>query len=221
MRKLLLLMFLIYSVKALSTDDRIRIVIIDTGISVSQYNSSYVCKDGHKSFVDTDIYDTNGHGTNIISIVSLGINVRTHCIVSYKFYSDSKSNSIEQVINALLSAMRDDRIKYINMSMEGAGSYIFEKKLIRALLDRGVIITVAAGNKRQDLDIECNTFPACYKKDLDYENFYVVGSKLTSSNYGKVVTDIFSGRNVGSPIMSGTSQASAQKLADILKHVVL
>jgi hypothetical protein len=105
-----------------------------------------------------------------------------------------------------------------------SGTYFGKKEfdVIKKFIINGGVLTVAAGNNSSNLDKKCNAFPACYRKLLPYKNFHVVGASDTgSSNYGKVVTDIEKGSNVGFPVMSGTSQASAVKMSKILKLMVL
>lgn len=226
MKKIILSLLLTFS--SVFAETRIKVAIIDTGIGVKQKYADYSCQKDHKSFVDSNIYDYHGHGTNIISIISKSINPKTHCIVSYKVWKDKVPDQkiMNATVNALKSIVKDISIKYVNISMGGPSPHSLERKLIEKLLIRGVIISVAAGNgddegNGYDLDKKCVFYPACYRQTLKYSNFNVVSTfTLRSSNQGKIVTDKFSGYRVGTPVMSGTSQATAQKTAQILKSMV-
>jgi len=221
MKTIILTLFLLFAFSAMA-ESRIKIAVIDTGIGALQAHQDYSC-DGHKSYIDNSIVADMNHGKNIISILSKDINPKTHCIVSYKVYKNKTSTGVE-AMNATLKALKhivkDYSIRYVNISMGGPEYHEIERKLIKRLLLRGVTIVVAAGNERDNLDKFCNYFPACYKNTLKYSKFYVVKSALDSSNYGSIVTDKFSGYRVGTPRLSGTSQAAAQKMAKILKSVV-
>ena len=223
MKSLFLLVFMLFCLSSMA-EDRIKVAILDTGIGVFQKQKRYMCKEGHKAYSGGRIYDKHGHGTNIISIISKGIDPKTHCIVMYKVWRAEKNRKV-QVIKAINSSLRniikDYSVRYLNISMAGVDENKVEKKLLQRLLVRGVTITVAAGNGGLNLSRECSAFPACYRNDFFLnERYHVVGSNLRSSNYGDVVTDVMPGINAGNPVQSGTSQASAQKMQKILKNVV-
>lgn len=203
-------------------EDRIKVAIVDTGISKTQATSEAACKSGHQTFVGRGIYDNHGHGTNIFSIIAEGINTKTHCIVSYKFWYPEISGEASTIatINALRAVRKDLDIRYLNLSLGGPLPDLQEKQIIESLLVRGVTVVAAAGNESNNLDRNCNYFPACYRQEFKYENFRVVEAMGKFSNYGSVVTDTFSGIRVGTPALTGTSQATAQKMASILKSVV-
>lgn len=218
----IMLFALLLTISIASAEDRVKIAIIDSGVRYSQSTQPYMCKDGITSTVGTSPYDNHGHGSNIISIISPSINPKTHCIHSYKVWYNniSGTDSINGVVEALRMISMDEKVKYVNISMVGKEPNYRERMLVRLILSKGVTITTSAGNEGANLTKNCNFFPACYRETIKNNKFYVVKSKLKSSNYGSVITDEYSGDKVGTPVMSGTSQASAQKMADILKSVV-
>lgn len=210
-------------------DDRIRIAVIDTGILQHMATMPYMCKDGFKSIPGISPEDKNGHGSNIVGIISKTVNPLTHCVVSINFYSQhgTATQKLQNLIQALKMVVSDKRIKYLNLSLGGPVPDTEERIYIKKILDMGIIVVAAAGNNGENLDKKLNTYyPASYRHEFKYNNFYVVGSLLMSTNYGSIVTDILSGTNVdpkipGVPVLSGTSQAAAQKMQKILKNVVL
>lgn len=222
MKYFLILLSLISCITYAET--RTKVVIIDSGISRTQSAQKYMCKNGNKNFTDSkNKYDEHGHGTNILSIISKSINPKTHCVVSVKVWHP-KTNSyktIEATISAIRLANRLDA-KFVNISMNGNFFSRKEFIAIKKFVEKGGILTVAAGNEKSDLNKYCNAFPACYRKLLPHKNFHVVGASDTGrSNFGDVITDIEKGKKIGFPVMSGTSQASAAKMAKILKVMVL
>ena len=222
---LTLIALIIITQNAFGFETRIKIGIIDSGISLSQSLSDHLCKDGRKSAITFDSgLDRNGHGTNVFGLIAKQINPKTHCIISYKFWNPGISNSKSNmnVVNSLYQA-RKDGVKYINMSLGGDGSSAQELKQIGEALEKGITVVVAAGNESTNLDITCDYFPACYKKDnlKKYNNFIVVGAKdVGVANYGKIITAYEKGHMVGIPVLSGTSQATATHTGKIISKKI-
>lgn len=185
----------------------IKIAVIDTGLSNSK--GLQLCSNGHKSFIDDDLTDHIGHGTNIVHLIDKYAKGADYCFIILKFYPTN--NAVSSTIAALKHALTLD-IDIINYSAGGKGSSLVEKELIRKLLNKGVIIVTASGNDGRDLDVNCNFFPACYFNEL-----IVVGNgdkktgRNLTSNYGKIVDIWVDGQNqsAGGHIMSGTSQSAA------------
>lgn len=212
--RFLLVLILLFLTTTIKAEYRIKIAIIDTGISLEQLQSNDACTGEHFSFVDEGILDKNSHGTNIMSIISKQLVNLTHCIVSYKaFDRDGYGRGLTE---ALRNISYDDSIKYINISSGGAAFDYTQYFIIKSLLDRGAKIIVAAGNDSFDLNKYCYYHPACYGLLYNSPNFYVVGSTSAYSNRGIVITDVLDGDNKGIPPMSGTSQATARKTGELV-----
>jgi len=228
MKNIILLILFILPLTTFA-ENRIKIAVIDTGVSHLMSQEKFMCKGKPVSTAHNSPYDDHGHGTNVIGIIGQEIDPKTHCIVSIKFYNKLHSNvqTVKSTVKALKLVLADRSIRYLNLSLGGGQSYSIEKKYIRRLLIRGVTITAAAGNEGKSLDTEQGKYyPASYRETLKFPNFRVVGSKLPSSNYGKIVTDVRSGDRVKPNFwyarrLSGTSQAAAQKMAEIIRNVVL
>ena len=222
MKYFLILLSLISCITYAET--RTKVVIIDSGISKTQSAQKYMCKNGNINFTDSkNKYDEHGHGTNILSIISKSINPKTHCVISVKVWHPTIDGyrTIEATTSAIRLANRLNA-NFVNISMNGDSFSKKEFDAIKKFVKKGGILTVAAGNEKSNLNKHCNAFPACYRKLLPHKNFHVVGAVDTAySNFGNIVTDIEKGNKVGFPVMSGTSQASAVKMAKILKVVVL
>jgi len=229
MRNKIIALFLFIIPLTTFSESRIKVAVIDTGVHMLMANEDFMCDEKPVSYSGTSAYDSHGHGTNIIGIISEGLNPKTHCIISINFFNPKANGeeSLQATIKSLKHVYNDHSVRYLNLSLGGAFSSATEKLYIQRLLLRGVTIVAAAGNNGQNLDILHNHYyPASYKETLKYSNFHVVKSLHSTSNYGKIVTDVFPGVNIKpnfwySRRLTGTSQAAAQKMSSILKNVVL
>lgn len=217
---------------ATTTENRIRIAVIDTGVNVSFANALYICKDGNINITDdTDIVaDSIGHGTNIVSLLIVGLNPRHYCIevIKYcKICKPSEGINISRAIHLAYNA------SYINMSFEGSSVSDLEYRALAGAINRGIKVAVAAGNDGLNLDTKCSIFPACYA--FNNSNFHVVGSSTGAlflskpknyfvyrkySNYGNVVKYLEDGTEQGVPCMTGTSQSTAIHLNKWVRGLV-
>ena len=182
--------------------------------------------------------DHNGHGSNVAGLIAKGMNPKKQCLVIVKFWDQDMNgvDTIELVREALRYAIAL-KPAFINMSLTGRTPDHLEMRYVNKLISMGVNIAVAAGNENRDLDKSCRSFPACYK--INSPHFRVVGSNTVRleplsrtiilkgprqevrrvngkyykvfrySNYGKRITNWENGTLVGSPKMTGTSQATA------------
>lgn len=224
MKNILIIIFMIIVYQMIAGADasetRGKIIVIDSGISKSQINKPYICKGGVMTAFDNDSgIDFHGHGTNIINIISSKINQKKYCIVSIKVYQVKAQN-----MNAYIKGLRMASFLYpkiVNISMTGDQSSYLETAYITNILSTGSKVIVAAGNEGFDLNKVCNSYPACIKNNLPKHlsgNFLVVSNKdVKSANYGRIVTHYRKGFKQGFPVMSGTSQSTANLTAELVK----
>lgn len=207
-----------------SAENRIRIAIIDTGVNL-KLAKSYLCENGNIDFTGNGLTDVNGHGTNIAGILAKKINKKTHCLQIIKWYHKPIKNNNDMIItkrliNSLQTALKY-KAKYVNMSMAGNYSFTEEKILLKELIKSGAKVFVAAGNEGHNLDLSCNSYPACY--DIHSPNYFVVANyNNPTSNYARYVK-WEDGNNVeGFGIYNtGTSQATAVYLSKQLQKDVI
>jgi len=186
---------------------RLRIAVMDTGLSPFQLEKPYMCKD--KPFVnDENIaqFDKNGHGTNVVGLIGNAIDSTKYCITSYGIHN---WGSIESY-NNMLEKIGHDNPHAINLSWADEGYSAVEYGLLKEYSDKGIIIAVAAGNKAQHMtEDSCDMWPACHALKIK-KNFYVIGSpNKRYSNYGDFVYAYYPGDKQGFPPHTGTSQSAA------------
>lgn len=211
MSKIILMLVFLISYNCFAEETRDKIVVIDSGVGISQFNKHFMCKNGSiTTFPNSTIFDNDGHGTNIIGLIASKINSKTQCIVSIKTW-DVEAN-MDAYLNAL-EITRNLKPKFVNISMTGEGFNFKELMGLISITNNGGTIIVAAGNEGINLDNDCKIYPACYKKIISRFNknkFYVISTLTTGSgNSGSIVSAYLDGKNKGFPVRSGTSQATA------------
>lgn len=201
-------------------DNRIKIGIIDSGLSQEQYSSKFTC--GAMATNDITPIDSNGHGTNIYSLVSKDLSPDKYCIISYRISNKDGMFNVDSVTTAINLAIRD-KVKYINLSIAGNDPNYWEFSSLARAVSKGIKVAVAAGNNYLDLNEGCTIYPACYRKSIK-KNYYVIGNYdsknkkiVDSSNRGSIVYKYIDGNKVGLPLRSGTSQATAIFLNKLIK----
>lgn len=220
MIKILLLLIL---TPTICISDTLKVAVIDTGFSFNIKNNVRLCKYGHKNFVtgSNTPDDTHGHGTNVACLIDKFAENSDFCLVIIKFYSPTATaeENLVRSIKALQYALNLN-VNIINYSGGGPEIDPIEQKLTKKILDKNIIMVVAAGNEGSNLDKNCNYYPACYDKRI-----VVVGNQnfiSNRSNYGSIVDDYVNGNNVMCLVdrpFTGTSQATAIKSGLIIKQL--
>ena len=206
------------------SENRKRVVIIDSGLSKGFLKADYMCKDvatAHLVSEGAKPGDFNPHGDNITSIISKRMNSKKYCITMIGNYIGEHiiSGEISKIYGLLLKL---SNVYVVNMSYRwplfDSRSYLNIIKSIR----KGITFIAAAGNESRDIGLICNIYPACYAKLLEREtqfydnnsNYYrskfkVIGAQAGYTNYGEVIDAYLDGDVMGFPPMRGTSQATA------------
>jgi len=203
-------------------DSRVKIAVIDSGLNVSPELKPYLCASGHTSLVDGNPMKdstTTQHGTNVVGLITKGLDSSKYCVIIIKFYSPTYqgSNKQDKIADSVAHALIY-KARYINISATGKGYLGYEARALKVALASGATIAVAAGNEHLDLNKKCNTYPACYAALLNSKRFHVVGSYSGEfSNQGFIVTHKENGVFVGIPPLTGTSQSTAVHLNKVLR----
>ena len=142
---------------AAHADDRLRVYVLDTGINFTHIGHKWRCPESPKNI------DTNGHGTFIAEIIVKNGDASKFCLVDLKYYygKDGK-NATEAKIIKFLSSIVGKKVGVLNFSGGGPSVLLEERRIMIELLKQGFKLSLAAGNHGDNLDKNCNFFPACY-----------------------------------------------------------
>lgn len=154
--------------------EMIRIGIADTGLDKHPGFPLPLCKSGHKDFTDPKVAivnrigeDHQGHGTHIAGLIhqyasQLYLNgvdqdtqiknlkqliggVKTdYCFVIYK-WTDGSGNP-DYGYGRFLNAILEEKIDFLNLSLNGRTFDQREVAIMKALVAKGVVVVAAAGN---------------------------------------------------------------------------
>lgn len=212
----------------LSTDcmakEPLRVVVLDTGLNIEDPRfNSLLCKDTQAiDFTNESINDFDGHGTHVAGIIKENAKNSKYCFTIIKYFSNNKVRTKRALTNALMW-IHWVKPALVNFSSGGPNWNDDEFRLIKTTPETKFI--VAVGNDGNNLDDECNYYPACYP----LKNIYKVGSlnkngkKTSTTNFGKTVKYWEIGENVKSTLpngeegyMSGTSMAAAVKTGKMI-----
>jgi hypothetical protein len=200
----------------------IKIAIMDAGyVADSAGPKLKLCKTGHYSFVKNKpgIFKNvrEDHGTVVGKIIASNLKNIDYCAVIYQIYDDKKHDvTFAAMVSALDHAIAD-HITAINISMAGGSSSDVEYLAFARASSNGIKMFVAAGNSHQNLDVNCNVFPACYS----VPNLFVVGAVdnprnkiLPCSNYSNTIRLWYPGHYFfANDMHTGTSIAAPYALS--------
>jgi thermitase len=218
-------------------DKRVVVAVIDTGLDAShpdiKNNLWHNKKDGiwgWDCITNTaNPVDDHSHGTHIAGIIGASMNLSTGTsgvahhvsIMPVKYYSDSATGAenLRHSTEALKWAIKHGA-KIINYSGGGPEYSAAEHEVLLLAKKNGILVVAAAGNEKQNIDIEGNQYyPCSYKLDniICVSGINVHGDLVPSSNWGKKQVGLVApGENILSTTpgarysyMSGTSQATA------------
>lgn len=219
--KMLLPMLLMAGISH-AKENRIKIAVIDSGISHKQSLLPYMCKNGVRNATEHGKSDVHGHGSHIVHIIGSRIDIKKYCIVSYKVWHSKSAvtDVLDNTYRALTDVSQDNTFKYVNVSMSGGEFYKPEYIRLKQLLEKGVKISVAIGNNSTELySNQCRVYPACYRLSFK-ENFYVVQAKDVLSSNKAYFAVKEQGRAIASwqgVRLSGSSQATALFTSKLIK----
>lgn len=213
--KIILLLITILGLQAVA-ETRKRIVVIDEAFS--RDNSEYLCKDfPYIGFGPS--YSNTGHGKNIVGLIGERIDTAKYCITFMSMFVLRANGYRDATFTKQLSmAIALKNTIWVNLSVSGELGLVEELATIQRAIGLGIGFSVAAGNNGRPVNLgkQCDIFPACYAVHRDY---HVVSSTDTSKrNTGTVVTHFETGHKLGTPVLSGTSQATAVHTGNLFRR---
>lgn len=191
---------------------RKKIVVIDTGVNYNLVNRTFLCSSpgvatfGNKS----DLSDLHGHGTNVVQLISQGMDATRYCIYMIKGMNTKipETEALPFYFKALQLLPKIENISIVNLSLGGFANEPTETMILNDLLNKGARVVAASGNDgNKFMNIKCSYFPVCalYTKKL----FYSVSSYDILANDGANMGFQYRPFCGGKPKMCGTSQATA------------
>lgn len=216
--------------------EKIKVMVMDAGVDYKVpkilpfLNQKHVV-DNPLHYQELLLPKHQHHGSHVAALTLYGLDNSKLCnrveLYSCRVNPYSVKYCLEQAENL--------GVKYVNISLAGRVPVYSEAKALKAAVNSGMIITVAAGNSNHRLDVYPE-YPAAYALnflDVEYNfnntgiNIIVVGSldrsgnKAKSSNYADGI--IYErGDEVTSPVngdtISGTSFASPVHMHKLLQQ---
>lgn len=196
-----------------------RVALVDTGLDVDDIRfKNHICPEVGEDFTGEGLADIHGHGTHVAGLIEQYSGDKNYCLIILKYYSERDPAFInaQQFLRALES-LQTYKPDVVNISVNGPVPLSGEKAIFASLPNTKFF--TSAGNDGKDLDVLCDTYPACYAKEL--KNITVVGNKNGRfSNYGSVVGLWIDGNSVestypysldptGKHQLTGTSMSTA------------
>ncbi len=180
-----------------ATSPRYKIAILDTGYDPARAAfPAKLCKTGHYDFSThtANINYVNPHGTQVASIIAEKLKDVDYCLVIFQLFDAHINVPAIEVAQALNDAIGLG-VTAINLSFGGRAPEPLERGALLNVSNAKIETFAAAGNSGQNLDMNCNYYPACYK----FKNMIVVGAQDPElpkqhdhrSNYGKAIVDVW------------------------------
>ncbi|KAJ3072066.1 subtilisin-like serine protease, partial [Quaeritorhiza haematococci] len=195
------------------------VYVIDTGIDVGHPDFEGRARNG-ASFVDDGAHgDTNSHGTHVAGTIGgrrWGVAPNSN-LIAVRVFGASGSTTTDIVLRGISWSIEQhkatpNRKSVINMSLGAEGQSQAYAAAVRAAVDAGVYVVVAAGN--EDVDA-CQTSPAFVPEAITVGATAHDDKPAGFSNWGTCVDIMAPGVDIESTVpgggagkMSGTSMAA-------------
>lgn len=217
-----------------SANDRIKVLVIDTGVDLSNPRIQEVlcpnedhlttAKDG-----GSPLLDRKGHGTHISGIIRALAGNKGYCLAICRYYSDSMTG-LENLIASTKCLKHASTINAQIVNFSGGGPEFNEEEFNTIKAGNFALFT-AAGNESQDFDKPGNSYyPGGYKLPnvISVGSVDIEGKRTHTTNFGASVKLHKPGENIYSALpgqsqfgyMSGTSQATAVATGDRLRALL-
>lgn len=179
------------------------VAVIDSGINYNHEDLQGIIADGGYNFYDnnTDIYDDNGHGTEVSGVIDANSNnskgvvgIASNMPIKILPLKTSNANG-ESFLSDILRAIDyaiEKRVDVINLSMGSSEYSDIENEEIQKAINSGVVVVAAAGNDGN----------STYEYPASYDNVISVGAtdknneKTIFSNYNNKISLCAPGENI-------------------------
>jgi hypothetical protein len=172
---ILLLSLFTNSVFAFNYSYKHRIVIIDSGLNNFTDHKNKLCPEGHMDFTgEGNFDDSSQHGSNVFSIASKYAHSDVCFIILKVVPSGKRQIPLGMYMKALIHAYHLPNVLLVNLSLSSNQRVEDEFTMLKGLLSKGVVLSMAAGNNGANMDVKCNYYPVCFfKKNGWYKHPHV------------------------------------------------
>ncbi|KAI9140063.1 peptidase S8/S53 domain-containing protein [Paraphysoderma sedebokerense] len=192
--------------------------VVDTGIMASHHEFEGRIIQG-ASFIQNEDTDLHGHGSHVAAIMAgASYGVAKNCsIIPVKIFNRLGRGSFTTIIAGLSwiaeSVKQRKKPSVVNMSLGGPKTQTLNDA-VKALVDLGIVVVVAAGNSNSDA---CEFSPASEPSVITVGATNKSDIRAKFSNYGQCLDVFAPGEDIksagvsdanASAIMSGTSMAT-------------
>lgn len=202
----------------------VRVVVMDTGYYVKDYNFK-ACQNHEldRNFTaDLTIDDRYPHGQNVNHIIAKGLENVDYCIVNVKIMTKNEFDMFQYEMALLyVIGLKPD---IINLSFGGRTFSNFESYLVKKALNQGIKVVAAAGNENIKLTKQdCGFYPVCVDSRIIAVGCLKneQGERCDLTNYGEYITIMKVGYriNAGGLTLTGTSQATAVETNELIREL--
>ncbi|TGZ81525.1 subtilisin-like protein [Ascodesmis nigricans] len=174
-----------------SAGEGVRVYVVDTGILAEHEDFGGRATFAYNAIAGSSDTDKNGHGTHCAGTVGgtkYGV-AKKATILGVKVLGDDGSGSNSTVLAGMQWALEDasthDAVKTSVISMSlGGGKSVALNRAVKAIVDEGLTICVAAGNESRDAKFSS---PASEESCLTVGSTDINDKLSTFSNYGSLV----------------------------------
>ena len=192
--------------------DGVNVYVFDTGIQTKHSEFGGRAKATYDSFRKRSSksfgQDCHGHGTHVAGIIggkTYGV-AKDATLHAIRVLDCNGQGSWSRLIAAMdWVADHADKPAVANMSLSGGGSLLVDNA-IENLVDSGVVVVVAAGNKNADA---CKYSPARAPEALTIAASNSNDDRASFSNYGSCVDMYAPGTNIRSAWLNGSNTTAS------------
>ncbi len=185
-------------------DRRVRVGIIDTGISLDHPDLQPNIKEGVSTLEGvTSFRDDYGHGTHAAGIIAacnsngmVGINPYTDLYI-VKAFDKNGNGKLSDIIEGIDWLMRR-QVKVINMSFSTSDANDSFQRVMNSAYQKGILLVAAAGNDGKDVN-----FPARFSSVVAVSATDNSDNIASFSSYGPEIAFCAPGVNINSTWLKG------------------
>ena len=175
---------------SLEAQKEVKVAILDTGISKDHNFQNEVINTGINLSDENDIYDNNGHGTEMAEIISSNCSIAK--IIPIKIADKEGESTVLKTYMGIKAAM-ENGADIINISMNTYKTTTSQilTDIINEATEKGIIVVTSSGNNKIDTkyitpsNIESAIVVGAIKEDNTIAKYSNYGETVDYTSYGK------------------------------------